>query len=462
MINRNRTRQGYLFGVAQILNLPYRRFVIGRTLLAGDSSQVKNLRYSRLQVCATDTASTLNRYRQGCCAILVSLILCGLVQVQAQQRGTAGGGRTAGQGRSGSTSGGSREYYGNGEVGDAMITVDPDTRRLVIITDDETSQYISQVVSNLDRPRPQVLIKVVFLEVTHRDSLDIGIEGGGTHPVNGIGTGAGATGFGLSGLNTAATNVPVNSLGLPVQSFLPVPPGAGVYQVLGSDFQATLRAIAQAGKTEVLSRPSILTRNNQQATISLGQQVPLITNTRFDTLGNQINTVTYQSVGIILRVTPFITADGMVEMIVSPETSALADRSQWVPISSGPGGSITAPVIDSRTADTVVVVPDGQTAVIGGLMENNKLQSDSKIPVLGDIPVLGYLFKRKVKQTTKTELIIFLTPHIVAEPAQLAGVSAKERSGATMVPKAFSEQELDRFLENVPAKENPPPAQQRK
>jgi len=393
---------------------------------------------------------------EGCFTVFLGLLLCATVQAHAQQRGTTGGTRAAGQSRSASTGGAAREYYGNGEVGDAMITVDPDTRRLVIITDEETSQYISQVVSNLDRPRPQVLIKVVFLEVTHRDSLDIGVEGGGTRQINDSTKGSGATAFGLSGLNSAATNVPLNSLGLPVQSFSPVPPGAGLYQVLGSDFQATLRAIAQAGKTEVLSRPSILTRNNQQATISLGQQVPLITNTRFDTLGNQINTVAYQAVGIILRVTPFITADGMVEMIVSPETSALADRSQWVPISSGPGGSITAPVIDSRSADTVVVVPDGQTAVIGGLMENNKTQADSKIPLLGDIPLLGNLFKRKVKQTTKTELIIFLTPHIVAEPTQLAGVSAKERSDTTMVPKAFSEQELDRFLENVPARENPP------
>ena len=95
-------------------------------------------------------------------------------------------------------------------------------------------------------------------------------------------------------------------------------------------------------------------------------------------------------------------------------------------------------------------------------MENSKTQSDSKIPVLGDIPLLGNLFKRKVKQTVKTELIIFLTPHIVAEPAQLASVSAKERDDTTLVPKAFSEQELDRFLENVPARENPAPATKRK
>src|SRR6266581_7205813 len=118
-----------------------------------------------------------NRKWEGCCTVLVSFMLCAIIQVHAQQRGTAGGGRTAGQGRSGSTGGGSREYYGNGEVGDAMITSDPETRRLIVITDDETSQYIGQVITNLDRPRPQVLIKVVFLEVTYRNGSDIGVEG---------------------------------------------------------------------------------------------------------------------------------------------------------------------------------------------------------------------------------------------------------------------------------------------
>jgi general secretion pathway protein D len=235
-----------------------------------------------------------------------------------------------------------------------------------------------------------------------------------------------------------------------------MPPGAGAYQLVGQDFQATLRAIAQAGKTEVLSRPSVLTRNNQQAVISLGQEVPLVTNTRFDTFGNQINTVAYQNVGIILRVTPFITDDDKVEMIVTPESSSLADRSQWVPVSGGAGGAVLAPVINSRSADTVVVVPNGQTVVIGGLMEKSKMQSDSKIPILGDIPLLGNLFKRKLKDDAKTELMIFLTPHIVKEPGQLAGVSARERDGALLAPKAFSEQELNQFLDNLPSKDTSP------
>src|SRR5207249_1501766 len=106
----------------------------------------------------------------------------------------------------------------------------------------------------------------------------------------------------------------------------------------------------------------------------------LISSVRFDNFGNQINSVTYQSVGIILRVTPFITANGLVEMILSPETSELvADRSQWVPISVGTGGTVSAPLINSRSADTVVVTPTGQTVIIGGLMENVKAETVTKI-----------------------------------------------------------------------------------
>ena len=141
-------------------------------------------------------------------------------------------------------------------------------------------------------------------------------------------------------------------------------------------------------------------------------------------------------------------------MIVAPETSQLADRSVWVPI----GGSALAPVINSRVADTVIVVPDGQTVIIGGLMENGKTETESKIPILGDIPFLGAAFKRKIKSNTKTELIIFLTPHVVHLPSQLAGLSAREKSNAEMVPKAFTEQELNKFLDTVPVKPAAKPA----
>jgi type II secretory pathway component GspD/PulD (secretin) len=133
-------------------------------------------------------------------------------------------------------------------------------------------------------------------------------------------------------------------------------------------------------------------------------------------------------------------------MIVSPQISQLEDKSQWVETAPG----IFAPVIDSRSADTVVVTPDGQTVIIGGLMQKSKLQSESKIPILGDIPILGNLFKHKMRSDSKTELIIFLTPHIVMAPSQLAALTAAERTQMEMAPKAFTEQDLNRFLEGLP------------
>jgi len=399
-------------------------------------------------------------------ALAVWLIGLGLwpsADALAQQRTTGAGGATrAGGGAgltSGTSSGSTRQYYPNGEVGDAMISVDPETHRLIVITDEETSKYVGQVVTNLDRPEPQVLIKVVFLEVTHNNTSDIGIEGAYSHSINSTTTGIVANAFGLSALNSAVSGtnaLGVNAFGQPLQSFIPTPPGAGLYQVLGSDFQVTLRAIAQAVKTEVLSRPSILARNNQQATITVGQSVPLIQSVSYNGLnGTPVSAVAYQSVGIILRVTPFINSNGMVEMIVSPQISQLSAQS--VTVSAG----VSAPVIDLRSADTVVVTPDGQTVIIGGLMQNQKTQTDSKIPFLGDIPLLGNLFKRKVKGNVKTELMIFLTPHIVYEPSQLAGLSATERGNAEMAPKAFSEEELNRYLDALPPKEGPPPKKAR-
>ncbi len=390
---------------------------------------------------------------------VVALYFWGTMETLAQPPGgfqQFGGG---GQGRRSSSS--SSSYYpGNSEVGDAVISIDPETRSLIVIADERTREYISQVVSNLDRPKPQVLIKVVFMEITHNNASDIGIEGGWGKNIGNSTTGAVANAFGASAINSAVgSNTLMNVFGQPTSAFGSVPPGAGLYQIFAQDYQVTLRAIATAGKAKVLSRPSIVARNNQPATITVGQSVPLITSTRFDNFGNAINNVSYTDVGIILRVTPFISSDGMVEMILSPETSDLVqDRTQWVPLSSGSSGAVSAPLINSRSADTVVVTPDGQTVIIGGLMQDSKAEAESKIPFLGDIPLLGNLFKRKTKNDAKTELLIFLTPHIIYSPTEMAAISARENRKSEG-RKAFNEEELNRFLDNLPSA---PPASEEK
>jgi len=381
----------------------------------------------------------LSLWKQTGMGCLLAGALAGTAQAQFQGFGGGfGGGGTGGGGTANRAN-----TTGGQPLGGADISFDAETRQMIIVTDDKTMEQMRTVLKGLDRPSPQVLIKVIFLEATYRKDLDIGFTGGYSHDtkLQGV-TGVAGQGFG---------NTPIATLaGIASQAA----PGAAIYSILGSDFQATLRAIATAGKTEVLSRPSILARNNQSATITLGQQVPLITNTRFDNFGNQINTVTYQSVGVNLSVTPFITSDGNVEMTVTPEISSLADRSQWVAISGGTN-AVSAPVINSRAATTTVVVPNGQTVVIGGLMENTQTDAESKVPGLGDIPLLGNLFKRKVKDNVKRELMIFLTPTVVQAPAQLAGVTQEERGNQRIAPKAFPQEDLDRFLETLPNKPAP-------
>jgi len=113
-------------------------------------------------------------------------------------------------------------------------------------------------------------------------------------------------------------------------------------------------------------------------------------------------------------------------------------------------------LINSRLADTVVVTPDGQTVIIGGLMADSNAESESKIPFLGDIPLFGNLFKHKIKNHGKTELIIFLTPHIIQAPTQVAAMTASERAKSDAA-QGLTDQELNKFLDSLPPNEKQPP-----
>ncbi|MCX6923757.1 MAG: hypothetical protein NT154_11200 [Verrucomicrobia bacterium] len=382
--------------------------------------------------------------------------------------GGFGGGGFGGGGRSSTGSGGSttRQYPNNTTIGDAYFSIDPETRRIVYIADEATARAIGQVLTNLDRPKPQVLIKVVFLEVNRDDNSDIGVEGYYSKNMgNSWNNGTTVTNYSVTSSNTIIpTSITpgrssqffngTNLFGLPSPASFG---GAnGIYQILGQDFAVTLHAIATAGKAKVLSRPSILARNNQPATITVGQSVPLVTAVRYDTFGNAINSVSYTDVGVILKVTPFI-SDDMVEMIVSPEISRI-DPGAGIPISANANGTtVNAPIIDIRKADTVAVTPDGQPVIIGGLMQTTKAENVSKIPLLGDIPLLGNFFRRTIKSDSKSELVIFLTPHIVAAPNELAALTAKQRERSDAA-KGLTEQELNKFLDELPKNKTRPDA----
>ena len=347
---------------------------------------------------------------------------------------------------------GVRQYRSNTMLGDATIEVDPESRSLVIVTDEATHADMLKVIDNLDHPKPQVLIKVVFVEVTLDKNLDVGLEGAYSFKV-GSGNTSLTTGSSSSIINTAT----VQSLfGLAQKS------NGTVAAVTASNWSATLHALEGHGNLKVLSRPSIMARNNQEAVIVVGQEVPFITNSQITDLGATINTIQYRDVGIILRVTPFINSNKTIEMIVSPEISKISD--QTVPISS----SVNAAVIDKRSAETVVVTPDATTVVIGGMMQKQEQTNVDKVPLLGSIPVLGLPFRHTVKSTVKTELLIFLTPYIVDGKDKLKDLTVGESNRADMIREGYQPEEinpslgplqlLDKPYAELPAKNDPAPA----
>jgi general secretion pathway protein D len=367
--------------------------------------------------------------------------------LHAQFGGGGFGGNTSSR-RSSSRS--TTDYPSSTDIGQARITYDAETRSIIVVADEDTAAHITNVVRQLDKPTPQVLINCVFMEATYGKGLDLGIDGYYKHTITGSSVDAINTPAGKQ--NTAETllNLASSATG----------PGA-FYTLVGKDLQINFAALAKAGKTEILSRPSILARNNQQATINIGQRVPLISGVTYDSFGNQRNAITYEDVGIILEVTPFITSDGMVEMIVAPEVSSVSDSTvTFATGGTNNAGAPSAPIIDTRRADTVVVVPDGHTVAIGGLMMTTKVDTEKKVPLLGDIPLLGWAFKHKTTDDAKKELLIFLTPHIISRPSDLAAHTANEMKKAENANKAFSGKELERFLDQPsgPQFQDLPPA----
>jgi type II secretory pathway component GspD/PulD (secretin) len=382
-------------------------------------------------------------FRSACSALAVaSLMLLASNRSLAQGAGGGGAGRGGGGGggigggggavggggggAGGGTASATRTYINSTMVGDAMITSDMDTRRLIVVTDEDTNLNIKTIIAGLDKPKPQVLINVVFLQVEHDNDLDLGTQ---------------ATYTGKVAIKTDPTGTATTNFGIPTPNVLDPGTYGGFYSLIGRDVSATIRALASTNKTEVLSRPSILTRSNQQATIIVGQSIPIVNNSQVSAeTGAITNTFTYQDVGIILKVTPFITDNGYVEMIVSPQISSLSATT--IPIAAG----VSEPVIDKRSADTVVVTPSDKTVIIGGLISNEKDDNDTKVPILGDIPLIGFAFKHKVTSKKKTELLIFLTPHIVESPDDLAHLADEERGKLELTPKTFEKDDMSRYI----------------
>jgi general secretion pathway protein D len=182
--------------------------------------------------------------------------------------------------------------------------------------------------------------------------------------------------------------------------------------------RAVLQALQRRDDVNILSTPQILTSDGQKAEIVVGENRPFPTGQSQTSGGNTITTIERRDVGITLRLTPQILESNLVKLDVFQEISSVSGEAQA-------SGSVPLGVItNKRSATTSVLVEDGKTAVIGGLIRDNVIVGERKIPLLGDIPLLGWLFKFRSKHTEKTNLLIFLTPTIVKSPTEMAELRA--------------------------------------
>ncbi|NNN07194.1 MAG: type IV pilus secretin PilQ [Elusimicrobia bacterium] len=307
-------------------------------------------------------------------------------------------------------------------------SVDDKTNSVIVTETLEGMTATENLVGQLDQRPQQVLIEAKIVEVNASMMFDYGVQwsqygaqNGSVGGQPGLSTYGSPVGYFSTTSNQPATLMapgasggmfPIGATGQGTGVQLPADNifGALTLGRITSSYiiNATITAAASEGKAKILSDPKIATLNNQAATIAVTSQIPYVTSNVSPTAATVTETVNYVTTGITLTVTPTINADGRILLIIQPNVSQ--------PSATAAANTQTgAPAIDTRNANTTVLVRDGETVVIGGLISDSVSDTISKIPFLGDIPVLGWLFKKKSQSRTRMELLIFVTTRIMPD-----------------------------------------------
>jgi type IV pilus secretin PilQ/predicted competence protein len=258
--------------------------------------------------------------------------------------------------------------------------------------------YIEGLIKTIDQPVPQVMIEARIVEADANFTRDMGIRWGGgaafgdTHtPFAGTVRGGSAGGSGATENNYAVN--------LPLQATSRAFGGLGFsFATTNFNLDVRIQAMEQQGRGKTISSPKVLTLDNKKATIKQGKSIPVTTRTENNTFST-----TYKDAALVLTVTPHISSNKKIRI----ELSISKDEPDFVHLDS-----LGNPAISTKKADTEMIINDGDTVVIGGIIFKKETYLDNKVPGLGDIPILGWLFKTKYRTTEDTELLIFLTPRI--------------------------------------------------
>jgi len=260
-------------------------------------------------------------------------------------------------------------------------------------------EKISNLIAQLDLPLDQIFIDAMIVEVNSDAVKDLGIE---WHS-----TGKGYQGSGGVDIDLAPGTIAAPSVGFTGLTI-------AYEHIIGDTLKVKLHALEQKKKANILSNPRIMTADNHEAVIIVGERYPIMTTTREESGSGTVYTTGsldhYEPIGISLRVIPHVVKESYISMIIHPEVTSLGENVQ----AGSEEGALILPRINTREADTTVIAKDGEMVVIGGLVSEKMENNIYKIPLLGDIPILGHLFKRTEKKPTKIDLLIFITPHIIS------------------------------------------------
>ncbi|HYA01989.1 MAG TPA: type II secretion system secretin GspD [Syntrophobacteria bacterium] len=305
---------------------------------------------------------------------------------------------------------------------EVKIAADKATNSLVITAKPEEFTVLEAIIKQLDTPRKQVFVEALFVEVTSTKDLSLGVNWNlaGTTTIDNKKT----LGFGGSNPNPLPTLVdPTTNVFVPPSGFavgaLTFPFTFG--NVTVSNLAALIQAVQTDNQFNILATPQLMTLDNQEATVVVAENIPY--STRLDlgtsTTDRAIQQFEYRDVGVTLKVTPQINEKRFVKLKILEEVSKVVTQTTVT--------GVLAPTTRKRKAETLVEVKDGETVVIAGLIGEDSTSSRSAVPCLGDIPLLGWLFQSVSREKQPTNLFVFLTPYIVANPEE-AGQLYRERS----------------------------------
>ncbi|ACT13889.1 EtpD protein [Pectobacterium carotovorum subsp. carotovorum] len=299
---------------------------------------------------------------------------------------------------------------------DISIKAHEQTNSLIVNAAPDIMRDLEQVIAQLDIRRPQVLVEAIIAEVQDADGMNLGVQwanknAGVTQFTN---TGlpittmmAGADQFRRDGtLGTAATTALGGFNGI----------AAGFYQ---GNWGMLMTALSSNSKNDILATPSIVTLDNMEATFNVGQEVPVLAGSQTTSGDNVFQTVERKTVGIKLKVKPQINEGDSVLLEIEQEVSSVADAASSSSTNLGA-------TFNTRTVNNAVLVSSGETVVVGGLLDKSTNESASKVPLLGDIPVLGYLFRSNSQETKKRNLMLFIRPSIIRDRSQYQSASASK------------------------------------